>query len=431
MTDADVATQPTGTMRRRAALPVYLAATAASMFGNASIMIVLPWLVLERTGDPALAGTIAAISAVPSIFATILGGQLIDRVGRRAMSVLSDIGSAVSVAALAIVDATVGLDVAWFIVLGILGALFDVPGSTARETLIANVAEASEVSIDQAASGRQSVFGVAMLAGPAVAGFLLAVMPSIQVVWITAVCSGLAALLIAVMPLKATTRVRAADDDSSAWAGWHLIRGSRPLIILTVIYVASQIAVAPLLSVILPAHFTSMGRSEFLGLSLSGFAVGTVAGSIVYGAVLARRRWSAWVAAIILLTVGFGVIAVLHGFVLVAVGMVVAGVGQGLFGPIVSVMLVVRVPDALRGRVMALLTAAAMVGSPIGLGLTALIVAAADIGVGAWVMAALWVPVAVLSVWGPGLRTFIEAEPSTEDESSEISGIVTSEAVSK
>ena len=59
----------------------------------------LPWLVLERTGDPAMAGTVAAASALPGAIAAFAGGHLIDKIGRRRMTVLSDIGSALAVAA--------------------------------------------------------------------------------------------------------------------------------------------------------------------------------------------------------------------------------------------------------------------------------------------------------------------------------------------
>ena len=100
----------------------------------------LPWLVLTRTGDPAVTGLVAAVAALPAILAALVGGWLIDKVGQRRMSVLSDLGSALSVAGLAVVDRVFGLDLGWFIALGILGALFDVPGMTARETLMGRVA---------------------------------------------------------------------------------------------------------------------------------------------------------------------------------------------------------------------------------------------------------------------------------------------------
>lgn len=99
---------------------------------------------------------------------------------------LADCGSAISVVALAVVDLLWGLDVTWFTVLGLAGALFDVPGMTARETLMADVSEASGVALDTIAGLRQTVFGVSFLAGPALAGVLVSVLDPIRVVWITA-----------------------------------------------------------------------------------------------------------------------------------------------------------------------------------------------------------------------------------------------------
>ena len=106
-----------------------------SALGNSIAGIVWPWIVLERTGDPAAAGLVAAAVAVPSVIFASLGGYRIDTVGRKPMSVISDIISGASVA------------------------------------------------------------GVAFLVGPAVAGVLLAALNSSLVLIITAACSFLAALL--------------------------------------------------------------------------------------------------------------------------------------------------------------------------------------------------------------------------------------------
>ncbi|WP_224758599.1 hypothetical protein [Corynebacterium stationis] len=62
-----------------------------SALGNSIAGIVRPWIVLERTGDPAAAGLVAAAVAVPSVIFASLGGYLIDTVGRKPMSVISDI----------------------------------------------------------------------------------------------------------------------------------------------------------------------------------------------------------------------------------------------------------------------------------------------------------------------------------------------------
>lgn len=399
-------TTPT-TTGPRTTLPLYLIATATSLFGNAAIAIVLPWLVLERTGDPALAGTVAAISALPAAIAAFAGGHLIDKIGRRRMSVLSDIGSALAVAALAVVDATAGLDVGWFTALGVLGALFDVPGMTARETLLANVSQTSGVALDKVAALRGMLFGLSFLAGPAIAGWLLVVLPSIHVVWLTAACSAIAALAIGVMPLARTAPEPAEGRDDSPLAGLTHIRRSRPLLVILLVSLGSTILVGPLLAVVLPAYFTTLAAPGLLGLSLSAYAVGTMAGSGIYGWAFGERRWAAWVTANLLYVAAGVLIATLGGFWLVGAGMLVMGIGSGLVQPIVTVVLTEQVPDALRGRVFGAYAALAMVAAPVGLGLMAAVLGAADLRAGAWALAAGWVAVGLYAVFAPGLKDYI------------------------
>lgn len=401
----------TGHVSRHAlTLPLYLAANATSLFGNAAINIVLPWLVLERTGSPALAGTVAAVSAIPSAIAAFVGGHLIDRFGRRAVSVISDIGSAVSVAGLAIVDRLTGLDVTWFILLGIAGALFDLPGMTARETLVANVAHTSGRSLDVIAGWRQAIFGIAYLIGPAITGILLRWLPAIQVVWITATCSAIAALLIAVMPLAPMTEPE--QDAESPLSAWATVRSSPAMTRLLVFAAGSGLLVTPLLAVLLPAHFQALGRAEGLGLSLSAFAVGMVVGSGVHGAFLKKNRSLAWYLGLVLFTVAFIAIAFLHGFWLVALGMLLAGVAQGVQGPVITVLMTEHVPEHLRGRVFGLMTSLNALSAPIGLGVLAVVLSVASLGKAAWLLAIAWLPLAIWISLSRSLHTWLKTPPA-------------------
>ncbi|HHV21144.1 MAG TPA: MFS transporter [Propionibacterium sp.] len=404
-------------MTSRLTLPLYLFSSGTSLFGNSAISIVLPWLVLTRTGDPALTGLVAAASAAPSAVAAFVGGHLVDRIGRRTVCIISDAGSALSVAGLAVVDLTVGLNVTWFIALGVLGALFDVPGMTAREAMLAQVSDTSGATLDRVASARGAVFGLTFLAGPAVAGGLLAALPAIHVVWVTAACSALAAIAIWLMPLRPAVGA-ATDPDASPLAGWRLVRTDRTLLTLVLISLAVMMLVAPLLSVLLPAHFRELARPEFLGFSLSAYAVGTMIGSGLYGALFGHRRLSAWVVSNVLFTAGFVAIATLVGFWPVALGMLLIGVGSGFQQPIVMVVLTRAVPDALRGRVFGLNAALAMLAAPVGLGLMAGAVAVTNLSVTAWLLAACWAAVAVWAVSAPSLRgslrTLAEEERDAE-----------------
>ena len=89
--------------------------------------MVLPLVLLAKTGDALAAGTLAIVRALPQILAGLLGGALLDRFNRRDLSVLSDLVSAASIAALPLIDATVGLSFGWFVACGIVGAIATFP----------------------------------------------------------------------------------------------------------------------------------------------------------------------------------------------------------------------------------------------------------------------------------------------------------------
>ncbi|MFI5429745.1 MFS transporter [Aeromicrobium sp. UC242_57] len=187
--------------RSSSAVPLYIGGASLSLFGNSAIGIVLPWLVLTTTGSLSSAGVIAAVAGLAAVPATFAGGRLIDRFGARNVAVVADVGSATAVLGLVVVHYTVGLSVPWFMVLGAAGAVFDVPGMTARQAMLAGVSSVSGTSVEKVAGLFQAGFSLAFLAGPGIAGVLLSVMDPIDVVWVTAACSGGAALATALVPV--------------------------------------------------------------------------------------------------------------------------------------------------------------------------------------------------------------------------------------
>ncbi len=118
----------------------FLAATGLSVAANAMVAVVVPWLVLTRTDSPAQAGLVGAVALAAAVPALLLGGPLIDRWGRRRVSVSADLLSAAAVAALPVLDAVVGLTLITTLALVGLGALFDGPGAAARESARPDVA---------------------------------------------------------------------------------------------------------------------------------------------------------------------------------------------------------------------------------------------------------------------------------------------------
>jgi MFS family permease len=79
-------------------LTTVLAANLVSISGNCLTSMGVPWFVLQSTGSAARAGIVAFCTLLPVVLAALVGGPVIDRIGRRRVAVMSDLacGSAVA-----------------------------------------------------------------------------------------------------------------------------------------------------------------------------------------------------------------------------------------------------------------------------------------------------------------------------------------------
>ena len=77
----------------------------------------------------------------------LTGAAFVDRIGRQRAAVLSDVFSGLSVAAVPLIAATVGLGLGWLVALAFVGAVFDPPGFAAREAML-NLAEVHHLPVE-------------------------------------------------------------------------------------------------------------------------------------------------------------------------------------------------------------------------------------------------------------------------------------------
>lgn len=402
---------------------LFLSSDFLSLLGNSAIMIVLPWLVLERTGDAAVAGSVAALSAIPGFFIAIIGGSLIDRFGRRRMSFLSDFGSAAAVAMLPIVDLAFGLNISWFIVLGILGALFDVPGMTARESLLPDIAKAGRVSLDKLSGVREALFGVSFLCGPAIAGIALTLFDAVTVVWLTAAASASAAILTWLLPNTigvAADRITSPGSGASLreasreWAlsvkeGFVVLKRNGVALATTIMSTGYVLAFYPLSSIILPTYFQRQDTPEQLGLILSAVALGMIFGSVLYGPLTGiMRRRTLFVISMVGQTVVIIAFVLLPPFELLLVGGALFGFMGGLSNPLWNVLVAEHVAESARGRVLGLQNAAALAAAPVGIFIGGLVTEGISVQAGMVFVAVL---LAVTTVYAVTNRPFTAIEP--------------------
>ncbi|WP_086819612.1 MFS transporter [Allokutzneria sp. NRRL B-24872] len=387
---------------------LFLGAETLSLLGNSIAGMALPWLLLTRTGDAAAAGVVTAATGIPMLVAAVAGGVVIDRIGRRRISIGADLASAACVAALPVVDMVFGLDIGWFIALGIAGALFDIPGMTARETLLPDVAKATGMSLERLSGLRQSMVGVTLIAGPALGALVLTWLDSATALWFTAATSAAAALLTWLLPSALGTSTPAVKQH---WAkdlkvAATVLRSEPVLIMLTALSAASVLVMAPMQMLLLPAHFVAEGGSAGqLGPVIMASALGMIGGNLVYAAVGTRLSRRGWLTASLLASVGaIAWLAALPGYWWLVAASAVLGVVSGPMQPLMVVLTSERVPEEARGRVFGVQNAVLLSATPVGTFAAGWLISGFGVHTTGTLITVVWAVLAVGVLLLPGMR---------------------------
>ncbi|MEU9886486.1 MFS transporter [Sphaerisporangium sp. NPDC051011] len=407
---------------------VYLGSYSLSLLGNGIASVLFPLLVLAKTGDILAAGVLASVTAAVAAVVGVLAGVVVDRVNRRTVSIVSDVLSAASVAAVPVVDALWGLSLTWFIVLGVIGSFGDMPGMTARETLLPRLVQldgGKPGALDRLVGVRESLSGALMLIGPGLGGLLVwLVGVSSAALFITAGMSLAAALLSSAMSSRAgeitATDARTAEagvrgvfaDLATGWRFllWHrLVLGAS---LLSAVFVA---VIAALQATIMPAYFTSENLPELSGFAATGIALGGLLSAGVYAATagkVSRRAW--FVIGMVGIGIGFTVIGVMAAPWMVLAAAVFIGLTSGPMSAVLGVATIEATPDQMRGRVLGaqnalMLAAPALTSAPIAAIASGFGLVTAGIGI-----VAVIVVTVVIALCAPAFRSLDTIDVAVE-----------------
>jgi MFS family permease len=418
-----VTTPEPGGRALRASPAVYFTAYGLSLLGAGISSVVLPLLVLDRTGDILAAGVLATVATAASAATGIVAGLLVDRVDRRTVSIVSGLLAAVSVAALPLVDALWGLDMTWFLVLAVVGAVVRVPGMTAQEVLLPALARLGAARspggpgrLDRLVATRETVGNTLVLVGPGLGGLLVAILgltPALLLA--TAATSLLAALTTALLDPR-TGRVSERDATAAGgavcraaadlWTSWRFLARNRLVLGATLITAMLVAVLSSLQTTLMPAYFTAQDLPALTGLTLSALAAGGIAGSALYAGTagrISRRTW--FVVGMTGLIVGFTAVGSLASPWLVLAGAALVGLTNAPASAILGVLTIEATPDPMRGRVLSaqntvMLAAPALSSAPL-----AAVAAVAGLPVAGAVLGGLAAVTAIVALAAPAFRS--------------------------
>ena len=343
-------------------------------------MITIPWLILERTDSPTFAGLVAAISALPGILVSPIGGWMVDHIGRRAVSIGADLLSSLSVAAFPIVAATFGLSNPSILLIAVLGATFDPAGYTARKTLLTDVAKASDADRDHLNGIHDGIMGVAWILGPAVGAGLIASVGAVNSFWVSASLFIVAALAISFLRVgdaakesREVAKTSGEEINSSIRSGVKTLWDDKVLRTLSVALLIIASVYLPTEAVVLPTYFEDVDNPRGLGFVISALAAGSTVGSFGYGWISARMKRKTLIR-LILLGSALSIIpmAFLPPLSVLMLSGFLLGLSWGPYNPLISSLVQQRVPAHLHGRVFGVQTAVFYAAPPLGMVLAGL-----------------------------------------------------------
>jgi MFS family permease len=369
-------------MKKRVPLLAFYFSDAISMTGNVLALVAIPWFVLDLTGSAALTGIVAFFTALATVVASFFGGALVDRVGFRRMSVIGDIASGVSVAAIPLVEWLWGIQTWQLLILVFAGALLDAPGTAARGSMLPDLAAIAGTPLERATSISQAIRRGALLLGAPLGGALIVLAGSTGVLWVDAASFAVSAALIGLLTPAIRHPSGLAGAEGAAanaaarpgyltdlMAGLRFIWADRLARTLVATIMLTNFLDAPIFSVIMPVYVReTYGTATELGLLLGVFGGAALLSSVVFGVIGPRMpRRLTFGLSFVVAGLPFWILAISPPY-LVAIGAVaVIGLAAGPINPILSTVMYERVPPDMRGRVLGSLTAGAYVAMPVGM----------------------------------------------------------------
>jgi MFS family permease len=258
-------------------------------------MVARSLLIYRITGSAAILGAMSLAHAIPTLFLSLFGGAYADRVQKKYVLLVSQVGSAV-----------VSLGVALTLAVGYLGP--ENPGSywvlavsaVIQGTIMGFMMPSRAAMIPEIVSEEQIMNAVSLsnlgmntfrLMGPALAGFLVEAFDFESVYYIATVMYLISTVCVVLMPRTSKMTIRGSSALADIFAGLRYIRREKIIFLILVFTILGTICGMPFMFLIpvFTEDILKVGASG-LGLVMSFSGIGAISGSLILASLPNRRR---------------------------------------------------------------------------------------------------------------------------------------------
>jgi MFS family permease len=344
---------------------MWIGSTLSGIGGQLTLVTVMLH-VFALTGSTFAVSMIAVAGLIPMILAGLYGGMLADAFDRRRVALIAATVTFASTALLAALTWSGGETIWWLYALSMINSAANSVGMATRTAIVPRLIPRDKLAAASALNG--VAFGLTVMAGPALAGLLVALTGygwtyTIDVVLMLSMFLGLWTLP-SLRPEGDVVR----PGLASLIDGWRFLRRAGNIRMQYILDIIAMTFGQPL--VLFPALGTVLlgGGALTTGLLTAAVAVGTFVSSLFSGRVV-QYRWhgrgieravEAYGAAILLfgLVLLFGAVATpateanphIALIVLACIALALSGAADNVSSIYRNTMMQAAVPDAMRGR---------------------------------------------------------------------------------
>jgi MFS family permease len=352
---------------------LFFAGQLVSLIGTWMQSTAQLWLVYRLTNSAALLGVFGFANQVPILLLASIGGYVGDRYNRHRGVIATQAAAMILAFVLAGLTLTgvvgrLGLRGAWVIIfiaflVGIVNA-FDVP---IRQAFLVQMV--GKEDLPNAIALNSSIFNGARVVGPAIAGFAIAWIGEGWCFFLNGV--SFLAVILALLAMRIKSVERKPNTDSPLQS---LVQGFRfamsDLPIRSALLLLSWLSLLGLqYSVFLPIFAQDIlhGGARGLGLLMSSAGVGAVLGALHFAARTEFKGLARWIAGTSMAcAIGLVLFSASRVFWMSMVVLFVVGFSATVQMAATNTIVQSRVPDELRGRIMAVYATMFMGVQPIG-----------------------------------------------------------------
>jgi MFS family permease len=381
-------------------VPQLLLSASLSRLASEMLLFSVVLYVLAEFHSPVLAGASGFFLTLPGFLISPVAGAVVDRMGATTAVVLDTLSSGVFISLIVVASATGLLGPGLLLVLLALYSLTSPLSAGGIRTLFPRFVPTE--AYDKTNALDLSTYSVIEVAGPLVAGGLIALIGPDPTLVVVAVMFGAATASLLLLRGSARPAPAAADQPrrhllAEAWQGLRYLFGNGTLRGLALSYSCYQVTYGVLV-VTVPVAVAQLivghgPTTQYAGLLWSGVGLCSAGGALVAGKYLrAGRERGLLVGATLLLAVVLAPVALIGALAVLAAGLGLLGVLDGALACSVLSLRQRRTEPGWLGRVMTVSISVNLAGFPIGTALGGLL--AAHTVSGAFAVAAVFALVA-------------------------------------